>query len=45
LVIARGAATGDNSEPVFVEALANSGSDTAHTTGDVSNFIRHEVFL
>jgi hypothetical protein len=41
--IAGRAATGDDLETVFVQALANGGTDTAHTTRDVSYFLTHEV--
>ena len=41
--VARGAATRYDSEAVFGQALANGGSDTAHTTGHISYFIGHSI--
>jgi hypothetical protein len=44
-MVARGAATGDDFKTFFMQALANSGTDTTHTTGNVSNFLTHDCLL
>jgi hypothetical protein len=39
------AATGDDFETFFAQALADAGTDATHTTRDVSYFLTHCVFL
>jgi hypothetical protein len=44
-VVTGRAATGDHFEAFFVQALANGGTDTAHASGHVSNFLTHHCLL
>jgi hypothetical protein len=44
-VVARGAATGDDFETFFVQALANGGTDAPHAAGDVGYFLTHGYLL
>jgi hypothetical protein len=40
-VVSCGAATCDDFEAVFVKAVADGGTDTTHTTGNVGYFLTH----
>jgi hypothetical protein len=42
-VVSCGAATCDDFEAVFVKAVADGGTDTTHTTGNVGYFLTHAV--
>jgi hypothetical protein len=44
-MVARGAAACDDSKAVFEKALADGSSDATHASGDICNFLAHEIFL
>ena len=44
-VVTGGATTCDDFKTFFVQALANGGTDSTHTTGNVSNFLTHDCLL
>jgi hypothetical protein len=44
-MVARGAAACDDGEAVLVQTLADGSSDATHASGDICNFLAHEIFL